>query len=570
MESYQLEQGADGRPRVAVPYRGQAVLCHPMHNKGTAFTREERRALHLEGLLPPAVTAMPEEARRAHASLARKEDLLEKFIGLAALQDRNEHLFYRVLLDHLEELMPIVYTPTVGLACQSFSHIFRRARGLWVTPDDRGRIADVLRCAPYADVRLIVATDNERILGLGDQGAGGMGIPIGKLALYSVAAGIHPAHTLPVSLDVGTDNEELLNDDLYLGWRRPRLRGEEYDALVAEFVSAVQEVFPAALLQWEDFKKANAFRLLDRYRGQLLSFNDDIQGTAAVALACVFAAARATGTPLAEQRVVIAGAGAAGIGIGRQLRDALAREGVAGADLTRAIGILDSRGLLVADTKGRDGYKAEFAWPPEVVAAAGLPTEDECHLIDVVRAVKPTVLIGTSGQPGIFGQPLVRTMAKHVERPVVFPFSNPTSKAEATPADLIEWTDGRALVATGSPFEPVEHGGRTIRISQGNNVYVFPGVGLGCLVAGAREVPESVFTAAARALAEQVAPADLEAGALLPPVGALREVTARVAAAVVRELTARELADDPIPDDEVEARVEAAMWAPVYPECRAG
>src|SRR6266498_3450734 len=373
METLGLKLDSDGKPRLEVPYRGVPLLRHPMYTKSSAFTPEEREAFGLEGLLPSAVSTMEQQERRVYDNITRKSDPLEKFIGLAALQGRNEHLFYRLLIDHIEEFLPIVYTPTVGRACQEFSHIFRRARGLWITPGDRGRIYDALGNAPFADIRLIVVTDNERILGLGDQGAGGMGIPIGKLALYTAAAGIHPSQTLPISLDVGTDNEALLVDDLYLGWRFPRLRGAEYDSLVEEFVQAVKRRFPKALLQWEDFKKNNAFRLLDRYRKVITCFNDDIQGTAAVATAGMMAGCRATGIPLKEQRVVLLGAGAAGIGIARLLRDTFRRAGMKGEDLTLATASLDSHGLVVDDEEIHDVHKRDFAWPAALAAKMGLP-----------------------------------------------------------------------------------------------------------------------------------------------------------------------------------------------------
>jgi len=561
MRRYELFQTDEG-PTVEVPYRGEELLAQPMYNKSTAFSLEERERFELTGLLPAAVSSLDQQARRAHENIVRKSDPLERYIGLEALQDRNEHLFYRVLGDHLEELLPIVYTPTVGLACQRYSRIFRRARGLWITPRHRGRIAEVLGNAPFEDVRLIVVTDNERILGLGDQGAGGMGIPIGKLALYTAAAGIHPARTLPISLDVGTDNRELLEDDLYLGWRHPRLRGEEYLSLVDEFVEAVLEVFPRALLQWEDFKKGNAFRLLDRYRERLPSFNDDIQGTAAVSVAGMLAASKASGVPVAEQRVVILGAGAAGIGIAALVRTALAKAGLAGEALARALVVLDSRGLLVDDQPIDDAYKRDFAWPAGLAAAHGLRAGDD--LLAVVRAVRPTTLIGTSGQPGVFTEEIVREMARHVDRPAIFPLSNPTSQSDAVPADLFAWTEGRALVATGSPFDPVEFAGRTLRVGQANNVYVFPGVGLGCMVAGVRVISDGLFRAAAEALAEASTPEALAAGALFPPAAELRAVAGRVAAAVVREARDGNLGAR-IPDEEVEARVEAARWTPAYP-----
>jgi len=558
MEAYRRKKGADGRERVEVRLRGPQLLNHPMYNRATAFTRDERRELGLEGLLPDVVSSMEQQARRAYGNIVRKSEPLERYIGLAALQDRNEHLFYRVLGEHLEEFLPIVYTPTVGLACQQYSRIFRRARGLWITPEHKGRMSEVLTNNPYEDVRLIVVTDNERILGLGDQGAGGMGIPVGKLALYVAAAGIHPAQTLPISLDVGTDNEELLNDDLYIGWRQPRLRGEAYDAVVDEFVRAVKLRFPKALLQWEDFKQWNAFRLLERYRKELPSFNDDIQGTAAVAVAGIYAAARSAGRPLADERVVIAGAGAAGVGIARLFRKALEREGVRGEALARSVALMDSKGLVVA---AEDEYRRDLAWSAELAAAHGLRAASP--LVDVVRGAKPTVLVGVSGVPGLFGEEIVRTMAAQVERPAIFPLSNPTSSSEARPADLMAWTAGRALVATGSPFDPVEWDGRRVRIGQGNNAFIFPGVGLGVLVSEAREVTDGMFAAAADTLAAQLRDEDREAGSLFPRISELRRITAKVAEAVVRQAVGDGVARNP-PDDPAEA-VAAAMWDPAYP-----
>jgi malic enzyme len=565
MEPYRLKQDDEGHAFVEVPYRGQRLLRHPMYNKGTAFTREERTALGLEGLLPDAVSTIEQQLERVHRNILRKEDALERYIGLASLQDRNETLFYKLLVTYIEDLMPIVYTPVVGKACQDYSHIFRRARGIWITPGHRGRIRDVLQNAPFEDIRLIVVTDNERILGLGDQGAGGMGIPIGKLALYCAAAGIHPAQTLPISLDVGTDNKTLLEDELYLGWRRPRLRGAEYDTLVEEFVQAVKFRFPKALLQWEDFKKVNAFRLLDKYRKRVTCFNDDIQGTAAVAVAGIMAGCRATGVPLTEQRIVILGAGAAGVGIARLLRDALSRAGLAGEPLQRAIANLDSHGLVVDDQEIFDEHKRAFAWPSALAEACGLGKGRPRDLGAVVRAVKPTVLIGTSGEPGTFSEVIVREMAAHVERPVIFPMSNPTSKSEAKPVDLVNWTGGRALIATGSPFDPVSYGGREIRIGQGNNAFVFPGMGLGALVCEAREVTESMFAAAAVRLAAEVHEEDFQAGMLFPPASQMRRVARGIAEAVVRQAREDGVAGRVLTDAEIPAVVAAAMWTPAYP-----
>ena len=563
MEVFSLRHDPKGTTRLEVPYRGTRLLRHPLYTKGTAFTEEEREAFGLEGLLPHAVSTIEQQGRRVYANISRKSDELEKYIGLAALQDRNEHLFYRVLVDHIEEFLPIVYTPTVGKACQEFSHIFRRARGLWITPAHRGRIYEVLGSAPFTDVRLIVVTDNERILGLGDQGAGGMGIPIGKLSLYTAAAGIHPSQTLPISLDVGTDNEALLADELYLGWRFPRLRGAEYDSLVEEFVQAVKRRFPKVLLQWEDFKKANAFRLLDRYQNAITCFNDDIQGTASVAVAGMMAGGRVSGIPLKDQRVVLLGAGASGIGIARLLRDTFRREGVTGEALTLATANLDSQGLVVDDTEIKDVHKKPFAWPAALAQKMGLGKGQPRDLLAVVKAVKPTVLIGTSGEPGTFTEEVIREMAKHVERPVIFPMSNPTNKTEARPVDIVKWTDGRALIATGSPFDPVPHAGKKIVIAQANNSFIFPGVGLGVLVSEAREVTEPMFAAAARALADAVKPADLAAGALFPPASQIRHVSASVAAAVVKVASDSGLGKR-IPDGDIPKVVHAAMWDPAY------
>ncbi len=563
MEPYRLKHDRDGRPRIEVTYRGQRLLRHPMFTKGTAFTHEERAALGLEGLLPHAVSTIEQQQDRVYRNILRNEDPLERYIGLAALQDRNETLFYRVLVDHIEEFLPIVYTPTVGKACQEFSHIFRRARGLWITPEHRGRIEEVLANAPFEDIRLIVVTDNERILGLGDQGAGGMGIPIGKLALYTAAAGIHPSQTLPISLDVGTDNKALLEDDLYLGWRRPRLRGEHYYTLVDEFVRAVKYRFPKVLLQWEDFKKTNAFTLLDKYRKAITCFNDDIQGTAAVAVAGIMAGVRATGTPLKDQRTVLLGAGAAGVGIARLLRDALKRAGVKGEDLFRAIVNLDSHGMLVDDQEIPDAHKRDFAWPAALAEKHGLGKGRPRDLLAVVKAVKPTVLIGTSGEPGTFTEMIIRAMAAEVERPVIFPMSNPTSKSEAKPVDVVNWTGGRAFVATGSPFDPVSYGGRTITIGQGNNAFVFPGMGLGVLVSEAREVTDAMFAAAADGLAAEVHEEDLKSGSLFPPTSEIRRVSARIAEAVVKQAR-DEGVGKPIPDAKIPTAVAAAMWDPRY------
>ncbi len=563
MERYESRVGPDGRAVVRVPWRGPALLAHSMYNKSTAFTREERETFGLNGLLPSAVSTMEQQARRVYGNIVRKTDALERYIGLAALHDRNEILFFRVLADHLEEFLPIVYTPTVGRACQEYSRIFRRAHGLWITPEHRGRVREVLADAPFEDVRLIVVTDNESILGLGDQGAGGMAIPVGKLALYTAAAGIHPAHTLPISLDVGTDNQALLDDDLYLGWRHPRLRGDAYDALVDEFVEGVRSLFPRALLQWEDFRKGNAVALLERHRDRLPSFNDDMQGTAAMAAAGVLASGRASGTAPPDQRVVILGAGAAGVGIARLLQSALRAAGVEGEALFRALALVDIQGLLLEEP-AIEPFRRGLGWPAELARQAGLRPGGPQDLLAIVRALRPTVLIGVSGAAGAFREEVVRAMAEAVERPAIFPLSNPTSQAEATPGDLLRWTDGRALVAAGSPFDPVSIGGRTVRIGQGNNAFIFPGVGLGTLVAEARTVTDGMFAAAAARLAELVSAEDLAAGSLFPPVSQLRRVTTQVAEAVVRQVLSQGNGRA-LRDDEVAPAVAAMQWEPAYP-----
>jgi len=517
-----FERQDDGSLSIKVTKRGKELLWDALLNKGTCFTDEERETFNLVGLLPAVVNTPEQQAERTYKAITRKDDPLEQYIGLAALQDRNETLFYELLTSHLEEFMPIVYTPTVGEASWHYSQIFRRGRGVWITPNHRGRMKELLSAFAKPYVRLIVVTDNERILGLGDQGAGGIVIPIGKLALYSACAGLHPSSTLPISIDVGTDNKHLLDDPLYLGYRSARLRGEEYDSLIEEFVEAVKECFPNALLQWEDFKKVNAFTMLERYQDRLLSFNDDIQGTAAVTIAGLVAACRAMGQSIADQRIVILGGGAAGVGIAHQLRGAFERQGKSPEEISRAIAVLDSRGLIHDKREGLDEHKKTFAWPHELASEYGLNPDEPIELEEMIAATKPTMLIGTSGVPGTFTESIIREMAKHVERPVVFPLSNPTKNSEARAADVVEWTEGRCLIATGSPFDPVQYEGRTIHVSQGNNVYIFPGVGLGALAAKATRVTDSMFTAAARDLAEQVSTEDLEAGKLYPPLTGLR------------------------------------------------
>lgn len=543
------------------PPRGHQLLADPLLNKDGAFTSEERDALGLRGLLPAGVTTIDQQVQLELEHLRRKRDDLEKHIGLVALQDRNETLFYRLLTEHLEECAPIVYTPTVGRACAEFSHVLRRPRGLWITPDDIDRIPALLRCGARSDVRLIVVTDNERILGLGDQGAGGMGIPVGKLSLYTAGAGIHPRLTLPISLDVGTDNAALLADSDYVGFRQPRLRGAPYDRFIEAFVRGVIDVFPRALVQWEDFKQHNAIALLDRYRTRIPCFNDDIQGTAAVALAGVKAALRLTGQTLHQQRFVFLGAGAAGIGIARLVSLAMMEAGVPGEAARRAILMLDSRGLVYHGREHCENDKLAFAADPATMAQLGLPAGPGLEAI--VERFAPTVLIGTSGMPGTFSERAIRVMAAATPRPVILPMSNPTANSEATPEDVLRWTDGRAIVATGSPYPPVQIAKRRVEIGQANNVYVFPGIGLGAIAAEAREVTDRMFLGAAQVLADRVTPQRLAEGAVYPPLAGLRDVSRAIAITVAKEACTSGVGL-PLSDSEIENAVDRQMWWPDY------
>jgi malate dehydrogenase (oxaloacetate-decarboxylating)(NADP+) len=533
--------------------RGYDLMQHPRYNRGMAFTEAERDALGLRGLLPPRVVTLEEQVERSLKHLERKTTPLEKYIYLTGLLDRGETLFYRTVIDHITELMPIIYTPTVGEACQRWGEIFRRQRGLYVTSNDRGRVREVLRNWPDADVEVVVATDGERILGLGDLGAQGMGIPIGKLALYTACAGIQPGRCLPVTIDVGTENQELRQSPYYPGLDQPRERGEAYDALIAEFADAVAEVFPHALLQWEDFATDNAFRVLAAHRHRVRSFNDDIQGTAGVTLAGLHAASRATSRTLSDQRILFFGAGSAATGIGELVVAAMVAEGTPEGEARRRCWFVDSKGLVTADRSDLQAHKRPFAHQHPPVT----------DLLGAVRALRPTALIGVAAQPRAFTEPVLRTLAEQERHPIVFALSNPTSKAECTAAEAYLWTDGRALFASGSPMDPVELDGQLFVPRQANNVYIFPGVGLGVVATQAREVTDAMFLAAARALATTITGDDLAAGSLYPALPAIRRTSVVIGAAVARIAVAEGLATVAVPDD-VEGWLTARMYDPVY------
>jgi malate dehydrogenase (oxaloacetate-decarboxylating) len=554
-----LDPATDER-YLPVEARGRQLLSEPLLNKGTAFTPEEREALGLRGLLPPQTSTIEQQLARVRTQWDAKPSPVEKHIFLAGLLNRNETLFHRFVLENLQEAVPIVYTPTVAEACRHWSRMHRHARGIYVTPGDRGQIARVLRGRGIDEAAVVVVTDNERILGIGDQGCGGMGIPIGKLALYTAGAGIHPALCVPVSLDVGTNNEELLKDPLYLGWREPRLRGDPYWSLVDEFVNAVKEVYPGALLQWEDFANVTSFRLMDTYRDQVLSFNDDIEGTAAMVVGGLMAAMRSIGSGLGGQVYAIYGGGSAGTGMYRQLVAEMTREGLTAEEAAGHIFVIDQQGLLVEGDPTLDERMRTLATRREVAAAWHVPG-DRIGLEQVIEHAHPTVLIGVCARPNQFTEAAIRAMASYCERPIVMPMSNPTANAEAVPADVIAWSSGRALVATGSPFGDVVHEGRRHRIGQANNAFIFPGVGLGAIVVKARKVTAGMFGASAQALAEMVDRQTLAEGSLYPPMSAVRDVSRRVAVAVAEQAVAEGVAD---PGADLEAAVAEAMWYPEY------
>ncbi|MDJ0906906.1 MAG: NAD-dependent malic enzyme [Woeseiaceae bacterium] len=535
-------------------YRGVKILHDPVRNKGTAYTEAERDYLSLRGLLPPRVHSPAEQELRVLNNVRAKPTDLERYLYLVSLQDRNETLFYRVIMNHIEEMMPIIYTPTVGKACQEFQHIFRQPRGFYVSMHDKGHVREIMQNWPHKDAKIIVVTDGERILGLGDLGADGMGIPIGKLALYTACAGIHPTQCMPVMLDVGTNNEALLNDPLYNGLERKRLRGEQYDELVEEFITAANEVFPGVLIQLEDFGNNNAFRLLEQYRNQVCLFNDDIQGTGAVAVAGIIAGLRITGGELEDQKILFLGAGEAGIGIADVYVAALAEKGIPAKEARKHCWFVDSKGLVVSSRENLADHKLPYAHDHEYVD----------NLLDAVKMLKPTAILGLSGQPQTFTKEVVEAMADINQRPLISALSNPTANAECTAEQAYKWSKGRAIFASGSPFDPVKYNNRIFVPGQGNNAYIFPGVGLGAIVSRSRVVTDDMFLAAAHSLANMVTEHDLERGRVYPPLSRIREVSAKIAYDVATIVYDRGYTDKERPED-IMADIRNYMYKPIYP-----
>ncbi|WP_299460619.1 NAD-dependent malic enzyme [uncultured Gimesia sp.] len=542
--------------------RGALLIEDPLLNKGTAFTQEERIKHGLLGLLPPHVDTLEEQVARSYEAFCDFHTDIDKHIFLRQLQDENETLFYRLLLEHITEMMPIVYTPVVGLACERFSHIYRRPRGIFISYPERESM-DAIFENIERDIDVIVVTDGERILGLGDQGAGGMGIPIGKLSLYTLCGGVAPAKTLPIVLDLGTNNQERLDDPRYIGWRENRIKGAEYDAFIEQFVDAVKKRFPHVLLQWEDFASVDAERIIEKYRDDLCTFNDDIQGTAAVTTGTILAAIAAAGGKLENQRIVMLGAGSAGVGICLQLKQAMLQTGMSEPEARSHFYVIDFDGLLHTGRTDLDKLHLQLAQLPENLKGWDCDVSGAISFADVVRNSKPGVLIGATGQAGAFSEAIIREMAKHVERPVIFPLSNPTSRAEATPTDLLKWTNGNAVIATGSPFDPVEYNGVTHTIAQCNNSYIFPAMGLGILASRARRVTDSMFMAAAAALKETSPALQDPTASLLPSLTIIREVGQKIARAVVAAAIEAGVADS-ITQEEIDERIEETMWKPEY------
>ncbi|AZJ23600.1 NAD-dependent malic enzyme [Bacillus wiedmannii] len=548
--------------------RGVEVLSTPLLNKGVAFTQEEREELGLKGLLPPAVLTLEEQARRAYEQFCSQPDDLLKNVYLTALHDRNEVLFYRILTNHLREMLPIVYTPTVGVAIQRYSHEYRKPRGVYLSINDPSGIEEAFANigATAENIDLVVVTDGEGILGIGDWGVGGINIAIGKLAVYTAAVGIDPSRVLPVILDVGTNREELLNNPFYIGNRHPRITGEAYDEFIDTFVQAVNKQFPKALLHWEDFSSRNARKILDKYRHDICTFNDDIQGTGAVSLAAVLSAVKVSGVPLSEHRVVVFGAGTAGIGIADQVRDAMVRVGVSEEESYKRFWCIDRNGLVTDNMEDLLDFQIPYARKEAEVSE--WKQNDVIGLAEVVKHVKPTILIGTSTVAGAFKEEIIKEMASHVERPIILPMSNPTPLAEAKPADLIEWTEGRALVATGSPFEPVTYNGVTYVIGQSNNALIFPGLGLGTIVVRASVMTDGMFAAAAEAVASMVDTSQPGAP-ILPEVEELRNISEMVAIEVAKVAVAEGVARENLSDNDIKIVVKEAIWEPEYRQIKA-
>ncbi|EGR0351435.1 NAD-dependent malic enzyme [Vibrio vulnificus] len=551
----------DKRP-LYIPFAGPALLSTPLLNKGSAFSAEERISFNLEGLLPETTETIQEQVERAYMQYKAFESDMDKHIYLRNIQDTNETLFYRLVQNHITEMMPIIYTPTVGAACENFSNIYRRGRGLFVSYANRDRIDDILNNASNHNVKVIVVTDGERILGLGDQGIGGMGIPIGKLSLYTACGGISPAYTLPIVLDVGTNNPQRLADPMYMGWRHPRITGADYDAFVEEFIQAVQRRWPDALIQFEDFAQKNAMPLLERYKNRICCFNDDIQGTAAVTVGSLMAACQAAGSKLSEQRITFLGAGSAGCGIAEAIIAQMVSEGISDKKARSQVFMVDRWGLLQEGMPNLLDFQQRLV-QKHTVTAKWETEANGFSLLDVVKNAKPTVLIGVSGAPGLFTQEVIQEMHKHCPRPIVFPLSNPTSRVEAVPADIIRWTNGDALVATGSPFDPVIHEGKTYPIVQCNNSYIFPGIGLGVLAVNAKRVTDEMLMESSRALATCSPLAINGKGALLPPLEEIHTVSKRIAYAVAKKAIEQGVALE-IADDALQVAIEQHFWQPVY------
>lgn len=559
---YEVAKDEQGNPFLRVKLTDYALMTNSLLNKGMAFTNLERETFGLLGLLPPHEATLSSQQQRSYDALKSKSTDIEKYIYLRDLQDSNETLFYSLVSAHIEELMPIVYTPIVGLGCQQFSHIYRRPRGLFISYPDKDRIDKVFENSRFNHVKVIVVSDGERILGLGDQGTGGMGIPIGKLALYTACAGIHPAATLPILLDVGTNNPDLQKDPLYIGWHSERVRGKEYDEFIDAFIKAVKKRFPHILLQWEDFAQQNANPILERYRNELCTFNDDIQGTAAVAAGTLFSAIRVTKTPLRDQRIAVVGAGSAGCGISNLIMQAMIEDGLSKDEARQRFYLIDRYGLLVENTPNLQVFQQPFVQPLNKIAEWHCENPNQVSLNDVIKNVHPTLLIGVSGQPGIFTEEIVREMASHVERPIIFPLSNPTSRCEATPTELQRWTGGRAIIGTGSPFNAIMKNGAPFRVDQTNNAYIFPGMGLGLIAVQSRRVTDNMFMAAAKALADCSPAIHSPDANLLPPLTDIRNVSLAVAVAVAKEAIRSGLAEKP--KEGVAEYIQNMMWTPAY------